>query len=203
MKRSYYNTHTIAHSDNWFKATMDGIPDGKFLDHPWYLPGGGDIDPTLYGKEATHTNWFNNKVDSREVAITRLLLEERAPMIGVCRGHQIITAAAGGTLYQDMWADNAISGIHRHGTVDVKGDTVLAEIFSDQLEGGALRANSLHHQATRDVPPGWEVGATAPDGIIESIYNPAHPEVVSVQWHPEMLYDQFNTILDYLYQFTR
>jgi putative glutamine amidotransferase len=200
----HYNTHAIAYNDSWFHKVLEELPEGRFRNHPWYLPGGADIDPILYGEEVTHTSWFVSEIDAREVALARLLLQERVPMLGICRGHQIITAAFGGTLYQDLWLNEVVTGNHRHREVSVIGDSFLTEIFqgTNQLAGRILNANSLHHQATKDVPSGWRVGALSPDGVIESIYNPLHPQVISVQWHPEML-GQLDTILTYLYQFTR
>lgn len=202
---SYYNSRSVARNQEWFDYVLQEMPNGQFMNHPWMFPGGADIDPALYGEEITYTHWFEEDMDTKEVALAGLLLEMGVPMLGICRGHQIITAAAGGTLYQDIWFDGATQGLHRHETVDVKRDSILAEIFwhSNQLIArDKLRANSLHHQATKDVPEGWQIAAYAPDGIIESIYNPDMPQVVSVQWHPEML-GQTEEIYEYLYQFTR
>lgn len=201
----YYSSRAVARDQEFFNYVLQEMPNGQFMDHPWLFPGGADIDPALYGEEITHTHWFEKGMDAKEVALAGLLLEMGVPMLGICRGHQIITAAAGGTLYQDIWLDDATQGSHRHALVDVKRDSILAEIFlySHQfVTRDKLRANSLHHQAVKDLPEGWEVAAYAPDGIIESIYNPDLPQVVSVQWHPEML-NQTTEIYEYLYQFTR
>lgn len=200
-----YSSRKMAARDGLFNRVLQEMPNGEFMDHPWVIPGGHDINPALYGEESTHTSWFEPIMDERELTITKLLLELQVPVVGICRGHQIITTAAGGTLYQDIWLDDATQGSHRHALVDVKRDSILAEIFlhSHQfVTKDKLRANSLHHQATKDIPEGWEVAAYSPDGIIESIWNPLMPQVVSVQWHPEML-GQIETILIYLDQFTR
>jgi putative glutamine amidotransferase len=198
----YYNTHSIAtkFTDDQLLELLEQIP----LDNIWYIPGGADVCPELYGEENNYSSWFDKQVDSRELKLVRRLIELEAPILGVCRGHQLITIAEGGTLYQDIWMEN-ITTDHSHGPVRVNPESILAEIFPygnyNRIEDTII-ANSLHHQATKDLPEGWEVSAWAKDGVVEAIENPDKPNIISVQWHPEFS-TQFYDMLEYLTQFIK
>lgn len=152
-----------------------------------YIPGGSDIAPQFYG-DNPHPNLgpTNEHRDQRELKMVQWALEDDKPTFGICRGHQMITVAAGGTLYQDIptQVDDAIQ--HRGGVmheIEIAEDSRLAEI----LETTKIEVNSYHHQAVREVPPGWRAVAWAPDGVIEAIEHEEKP-VISVQFHPERMY---------------
>lgn len=156
------------------------------------LTGGIDIDPAVYGAERSErVSEVNRARDDFELALLREALERDIPVLGVCRGHQLLNVAYGGSLLQHIeerephrsrrGADGTIeSGWH---PVTLEPGTVLATI----LGGEPIRANSRHHQAvTGDrVAPGLTVAGTTPDGIVEALEDPARRWVVSVQWHPE------------------
>jgi putative glutamine amidotransferase len=152
-----------------------------------YIPGGSDIDPQFYG-DNPHPNLgpTNERRDQRELKMVQWALEDDKPTFGICRGHQMITVAAGGTLYQDIptQVDDAIQ--HRGGVmheIEIAEDSRLAAL----LETTEIEVNSYHHQAVREVPPGWRAVAWAPDGVIEAIEHEEKP-VISVQFHPERMY---------------
>jgi putative glutamine amidotransferase len=159
------------------------------------LTGGGDIDPAIY-KEARHpkTNDPDQTRDSFEMELARLALEDGLPMFGVCRGLQIMNVAAGGTLIQDIPSEvnhplghqiDAPLFAMAHEVWVTRG-SALAKMMDEELGGGeVLQVNSRHHQAIKDTAPGFEVSATAPDGVIEAIERPASRFCVAVQWHPE------------------
>jgi putative glutamine amidotransferase len=155
------------------------------------LPGGADIQPALYGAEPRpELGEADPSLDETELQLTRWALDEQLPVLGICRGQQTLNVAAGGTLYQDIPSDLPDALIHRveprnaiaH-TIEVEADSRLADL----LGATDVPVNSLHHQAVREVAPGFEVVARAPDGVIEGLEHPGHPFAVAVQFHPEEL----------------
>jgi putative glutamine amidotransferase len=159
------------------------------------LGGGGDIDPAHY-KAAPHpkTDRPDAARDTFELELVRLALEHDAPIFGVCRGLQVLNVAAGGTLIQDIpsevnhplghQVDNPLYAIAHE--VWVARDSALAHTMQEELAGDeVLHVNSRHHQAIKEIAPGFSVSATAPDGVIEAIERPASRFCVAVQWHPE------------------
>ena len=111
------------------------------------------------------------------------------PVLGICRGIQVINAVLGGTLWQDLPKQRP-SEVEHHGLppyeepvheVDVLSSTPLAEAIG----AGSYAVNSYHHQALRDLAPGLEAMAVAPDGVIEAVWRPESRFLWAVQWHPE------------------
>jgi putative glutamine amidotransferase len=162
-----------------------------------FLAGGVDVDPSLYG-EAPHPRLgdVNRHRDHVEITLLRWALEDGLPVLAVCRGIQVLNVAAGGTLYQDIEAQvpNAIRHNYhkikprnyRAHEVTVEPNTRLSEVMGTRM----VRVNSLHHQAVRDVAPGFRVTARAADGVIEGIEQVNGHFVVGVQWHPEALAEE-------------
>jgi len=159
------------------------------------LPGGADIDPTLYGA-APHpaTKPVPAPRDRFEIELTRLALQADLPLLGICRGQQVMNVAAGGTLIQDIPSE--VSQPLRHSVstplnataheVWVSRNSRLWSVLHEQLgNGDTIQVNSRHHQAIGLVGAGLEVSALAPDGIIEGIERPGARFCLAVQWHPE------------------
>lgn len=155
--------------------------------------GGYDPDPLLWGEQPNRRIEFVfPEVDQHQIAAVRLATELGKPLLGICRGLQIINVAFGGTLYQDLsLIPNSFiqhyqkSPKYAHGhTVSLVKDTMLADVFKTE----AIATNSFHHLAIRDVAPGFAISAYAPDGVIEAIERIAGSPVMAVQWHPEMMY---------------
>ena len=156
------------------------------------LPGGVDIDPVFYGEDP-HPKLGTVQADMDEVAFKLLSLAFgcKMPVLGICRGQQVINVAKGGTLYQDIAATYEKESImhqqtaersrHAH-SVTVKEGTLLHEI----LGSTEVRVNTFHHQSVKAVGHGMIVSAYAPDGIIEAIES-TDGTVLGVQWHPENL----------------
>ena len=158
------------------------------------LTGGGDVDPAHYG-EARHERFSpaEHGRDDVELALAREAMARRLPLLGICRGVQVMNVSAGGTLEQDI--DTGIPGAQHH-QVDATPSTIahdvwvttgslLARLMAESLDDDTLRVNSRHHQAIKRVAPGFTVTATAPDGVIEAIEQPELPFCLGVQWHPE------------------
>lgn len=159
------------------------------------IPGGVDVDPLHYDEEP---DLLLGEVDPLrdhfELSICRLFLELNKPIIGICRGMQLLNVAAGGTLYQDIHGQTGSRLQHRQKApmhyamheVSVAQESRLRRIVWREN----LRVNTYHHQAVHRPAAGFKVSATAPDGIIEAIEREGEPLILGVQWHPERMPDQ-------------
>jgi putative glutamine amidotransferase len=158
------------------------------------LSGGGDLHPLLFGEQP---HWqlgeFDPERDEFEIQMLRLMMDLNKPVLGICRGIQVINVALGGTLYQDLASQQPQSLQHKqeasrrypNHTVAVSPGSRLSAI----LGVARLQVNSLHHQAIKDIASGLTVTARAGDGVIEGIETPGRPWLVGVQWHPEGMWE--------------
>jgi putative glutamine amidotransferase len=158
------------------------------------LTGGGDVDPVLYGEPA-HASYEPAEAgrDAFEIALARTAVAADVPLLAICRGMQVLNVALGGTLVQDIPSE--IPGALNHAIreprfqiaheVWVSRDSKLWAIMADKLDGESLLVNSRHHQAVKQVATGFEVNATAPDGVIEGMERPESRFCIAVHWHPE------------------
>ena len=155
------------------------------------VSGGGDLAPAYYHEEP-HENLggVDPARDALDAAIIPAAVQrEDLPVLGTCRGIQVLNVFCGGTLYQDLSQRENTTLQHRqqapreHAShhVDIGGGTRLREI----LGAPTVATNSFHHQAVRDVAPDFLVSARTADGVIEGIELPGHRFCVGVQWHPE------------------
>jgi putative glutamine amidotransferase len=159
------------------------------------IPGGVDVDPRVFG-ETPHERLgrIDPARDRVEIQLVKWAVEDRKPVLGLCRGLQVINVALGGTLYQDLDAEypNAI----KHDYFPNYGfprDHLAHEVavhdgsrLHHALAGGSVPVNSMHHQGIKALGSGLVVSATAPDGLIEAIELPNDGFVIGVQWHPEV-----------------
>jgi putative glutamine amidotransferase len=148
------------------------------------LPGGGDLDPAVYGRENTASREIDPVRDASELAAAAACFAGGKPVLGICRGAQLLCAALGGALLQD------ISG---HGLQPDGLDSLhltRASGLIAALCGPAPVVNSHHHQAAEAAPPGCRVLQRAEDGTIEAFAHDRLP-VLAVQWHPERLCGRF------------
>ena len=177
--RSSTHAHPLRSED--YAERLDGL----------VLAGGSDVWPGSYGQAARKPEWEGDRArDEYERALLDAFVARGKPVLGVCRGLQLINVALGGTLHQDVATDLPGAARHRdqesydenvHGVV-LPEDGWLAAILG-ATEG---RVNSVHHQAIDRLAPGLVVEArSATDGLIEAIRAPARPFLVGVQWHPE------------------
>ncbi len=167
--------------------TQVGLVDGILLS------GGYDIHPLFYGEEPHKLlDFVCPERDEYEIKVTKIAYELHKPLLGICRGLQLINVAFGGTLYQDLsqcqpkselqHSQKANMYVASH-TVDIAHHTQLYRIFGKE----SIRTNSFHHQAIKKIAPGCIVSATARDGIIEGIERIDRSFIIGVQWHPEMM----------------
>jgi putative glutamine amidotransferase len=148
------------------------------------LSGGADVDPARYGAAADlATGPIEDDRDRAEIGLIELAVGEGLPVLGICRGLQLLNVWAGGTLHQDVASHARYDRppADRVDTVVVEPDSRLGAIY-----GATVRVNSLHHQTVDRVADGWLVTARSGDGTVEAIEWPKH-EVLAVQWHPELL----------------
>ncbi len=145
------------------------------------LHGGGDIDPTLYGEQATAQELYGivPEHDIYELAVLRAAIELDMPVLAICRGVQLLNVAFGGTLNQDIGTETHWHTLH---PVDVVADSRLARALGTTRPAAC---HSVHHQSLKVVAPCLRVVAMAEDGTIEAVELDAATWVVGVQWHPE------------------
>ncbi|RXT07819.1 gamma-glutamyl-gamma-aminobutyrate hydrolase family protein [Ammoniphilus sp. CFH 90114] len=171
------------------------------------LTGGGDIDPFLFHEEPLpHLGSITPERDLLEVLLVREMLFQDKPILGICRGCQILNIAAGGDMYQDIYSQSEkpllqhsqrAPRYHVSHFVDVQKGTLLHRITGEEK----LKVNSFHHQAVRKLPEGFRVAAASTDGIIEAFDSREHAFVLGVQWHPEDLYVKHPTMLQLFHAF--
>jgi putative glutamine amidotransferase len=158
------------------------------------LTGGGDVNPALYG-ETPHETFQPSEAgrDEYEIALVSAAMKAEIPVFAICRGMQVLNVALGGTLLQDI--PSMVNGAASHSVPEprfaiahevwVAKGSRLAILMAEKLDGDICQVNSRHHQAVKNVARGWEISATAPDGVIEAIELPGDVFRMAVQWHPE------------------
>jgi putative glutamine amidotransferase len=167
------------------------------------LSGGPDIDATYFGKNnMPFANEISPIRDSMEIFLARQAITRDMPILGICRGIQVINIAAGGSIFQDIYAENSSEKILiKHSQqaprwfkihdINIQAETCLHNIFNTDR----LRVNSFHHQAVCEVAPNFIINACSEDGSIEAISQENKKFVLGVQWHPENLWRKDETQL--------
>jgi putative glutamine amidotransferase len=156
------------------------------------LSGGGDIHPSMWA--ADHVSGFLTNVHSKRDRYDFELYRASSllPVLGICRGHQVIAVCEGADLYQDLsevpagtiFHKNLENGDRSIHSVFVEEGTMLSKITGS----GEITVNSSHHQIVKDAPKGFTISSRSSDGMIESIETIRNNQpVISVQWHPELL----------------
>lgn len=160
------------------------------------LSGGGDIHPQFFpGMPHPLVDGLDIERDALELTLARRAVEKGKPLLGICRGCQVLNVALGGTLYTHLpdqlenSLEHSLPGTQRRTlahTVRIRRDSRLGNILGEQV----LQVNSLHHQGVAKLGEGLQASAWAEDGLIEGIELEDRPFVIGVQWHPEWLTDQ-------------
>lgn len=157
------------------------------------LSGGGDVDPALFGQRATgHLGTVTPRRDAFELALARYVLKKtEKPVLGICRGIQVMNVALGGTLHIDLPDDGKLChSLDMYPRNSVTHDVFVAEStrMEEIMGGTAGKVNSFHHQAVKDLAEGFAVSArSVPDAVVEAMELPGDRFAVGVQWHPEEL----------------
>ena len=166
------------------------------------LPGGPDVQPSAYGAEPhPELGPTEPRVDAVELALVRAADHRKLPILGICRGMQLLNVARGGTLHQHL-PDVVGNGIdHRQpdhwSTPTHRIETAPQSRLRATLGGPSLEVNSFHHQAIQKLGKGLVATAWAQDGTIEAVENPSDRLVIGVQWHAEGL-DAHGPLFDLL-----
>ncbi len=201
-----YNDRTCTLAEGYYRSILlaGGIPLvippyeeidnlGELLDRidGLMLSGGADINPLLLGEEPViELHGINPKRDKQELELVRLAANRQIPILGICRGIQVLNAALGGELYQDIHTqmegkrikhDQDLDRAYPSHTVAISTDSLLYTLFNKER----LEVNSFHHQAVKTPADGLRTVATSPDGVIEAVESTEHKSIIGVQWHPE------------------
>jgi putative glutamine amidotransferase len=179
------------------RPTPGGPPMAAYVDDldGLLLQGGSDVCPRTYGEEPLRPQWEGDEPRDRyEIELIHAFHAAGKPVLGICRGVQILNVAFGGTLYQDITTqcpgsfehrDWEIYDTNRH-PVELAEGSRLAEVYGATGADRIVTVNSVHHQAVKDVADGFVVEAVSVgDGIVEALRQPGERFVAGVQWHPE------------------
>lgn len=170
------------------------------------LTGGHDVEPEVYGEEKTTLCGVTcPERDSLEKRVFQQAMKENKPVLGVCRGIQLINALMGGTLYQDL--PEQMPGAMKEHHMTPPYDRFCHEVavhegmLREIVGTDRLGVNSYHHQGIKELAPGLRAEATAPDGLIEAVSCPDKKFVLAVQWHPEFNYQKESSSVNILRAF--
>lgn len=148
--------------------------------HGLVIPGGRDVSPSWYGKRPhPQTQVADLDRDSLEMALIRRALEKDIPVLGICRGHQLLNVTLGGTLHQHIQHHNG----NTHSVQINERSRHLGYLYHDDEP---FMVNSLHHQSIAELGKDLRPIAVAYDGTVEAVESLKHNFVLGVQWHPEM-----------------
>lgn len=156
------------------------------------LPAGLDMNPKFYGSQIPEafSDWLETEERDRlEMAACEYFLEESRPVLGICRGAEVINVVMGGTLKLDLHREEGV--VHRdQETYDSNRHSIYVE--KDSALGGVVREDevsvvSVHHQAPDRVAPGLRVTARSPDGVAEAVESTDRKPILGVMWHPEWM----------------
>ncbi len=202
MNQRYFHVAVTAGAVPWMVPLLDEDPatlraiydrlDGLLI------PGGVDLQPSTYGETPIpECGNLDPARDRVELQLARWAIEDGKPLLGLCRGAQIINVALGGSLYQDLAAQAPAYGKHDffptagfardHLAHDV--DLAPGSRLRELLQRDRVPVNSMHHQGIRGLAPGLLASAVAPDGLVEAVESTDGRFLLGVQWHPESMVD--------------
>ncbi len=170
------------------------------------LSGGADINPILVGEDPVPAlRGINTERDLFELTLTRLAYNRQIPMLGICRGIQVLAAALGGTIMQDIATSLPHTQLIKHSQ---DADRATATHFVEAVEGSRIAellgkrfaVNSFHHQAVGQCGPRFRITAQSADGVIEAIESTEMKSIIGVQWHPECFIAEGDTCMMPLFQ---
>lgn len=159
--------------------------------------GGPDVHPFLFGEETQeHCGNVSQARDQLELSLLPLIMNLKKPVLGICRGIQVLNIALGGNIWQDIPSCITRDYPLAHSqpfhydmpchTVSLTEGSLLAQISGSS----SIKVNSMHHQAVRDIAPGLVASAYSLDHLIEALEMPGYPFFIGVQWHPEYLWEK-------------
>jgi putative glutamine amidotransferase len=158
------------------------------------MPGGVDMNPATFGEDVRpECGQVDPARDRVELQLTRWAIDDHMPILGLCRGLQVINVALGGTLYQDIGSQKPNAIKHDYFPSAFERDYLAHDVaFADgsrlrrAFDRPTVAVNSMHHQGIKDLAPRLVATAVAPDGLVEGIESGNGNYLVGVQWHPEV-----------------
>ena len=174
---SQYDNYRRAVEAAGGRVRFGGTPEGCGA---LLLPGGGDVEPWRYGRGNTASRGLEPERDTAELMLLERFIAAGKPVLGICRGIQIINVFFGGTLCQDLPGHSAVDGHDSFHTVRTARSPLLA------VCGPLCRVNSAHHQAVGRLGSGLAAVQRAEDGVVEALCHRRFP-VWAIQWHPERM----------------
>lgn len=186
---------SLSDDENYIKEHLDLFDGFLFV-------GGPDICASYYGEENLNYGCsLTPERDSMEIKLAQMAINANKPVLGICRGSQLINVAMGGTLYQDIHKQSdKILNTHSQDApkwfavhnAELRENSHLHKIFNSNN----VKVNSFHHQAVKLIAEGFEATACAPDGIVEGIEHKSKKFVIGVQWHPELMWEKYPEMLN-------
>jgi putative glutamine amidotransferase len=193
----YYNAINLA---GGLPMPIMPIDDDDYIDSivktmdKFLFSGGSDVDPMLYGEALRYDCGYINEFRDRfEMKLLRRVIEAGKPILGICRGFQLINVFLGGSLYQDLKSQyessiqHATRNVEKHKKTHkllIEKESILEKIF----DNSEILINSKHHQAVKTLGENLIIEAVSEDGLIEGFSSEKH-SILAVQWHPEMMYE--------------
>lgn len=160
------------------------------------ITGGGDIDPSRYDQIAHETTGgIDHERDQLEIAIVKAAIAREMPLLGICRGLQVLNVALAGSLHQDIDTLIPDAAEHRQQNQQIFHEEPTQTVtlapgehpLTEMANHNTMHVNTFHHQSINRLGEGLQAIAHGTDGVIESVYYPQAPFCMAVQWHPEML----------------
>ena len=155
--------------------------------------GGNDFDPSFYGGDISLVEDYSREDDEVSLALFDYAVKNNKPILGICRGMQLMNIYYGGSLYDDIGIQYSNQVVHRgdnktlaYHPVTINEDSRLYSIVKTEM----ISTNSFHHEGIKDLASGLSVSARSDDGLIEAIENPYYPYMIGFQWHPELSYEE-------------
>lgn len=172
-------------------AALAGLADGILFS------GGEDVHPSYFNEDLKADNLkINDKRDKFEMQLAEKVIPMDLPVLGICRGMQLLNIASGGNIYQDIGMQYKTD--LRHSNPQSSKDDIIHEVKLVEttklhnLYGRSLKGvNSFHHQAVKDLAPGLKASAHSEDGILEAYELEGDRFFIGLQWHPEMLFEKY------------
>lgn len=197
LKEAYFNSIRLAGGDPVvfpMDSLVENVPEIAAGFQGILLTGGGDIDPAIFnGEPHAKVYGVDPHRDLLEIALVNYCASNKLPLLGICRGMQVINVALGGTLYTDI--TDQLPGALRHSCYpsyprDYLAHSVFMSVSTHLTAITAqsqMMVNSMHHQGIKSLASDLTLSAMAPDGLVEGIEFMFHPFFLGVQWHPECL----------------